>query len=87
MDDHGVAVFYFDFDIPDEMTGRSPLYAVTPKLATALRDSGFSGFEIGEARTEISENAVDGDVTSLPTLKWLKLTGTPLQDDIGELRS
>ena len=87
VDDSGVAVFYFDFDIPEEITGRSPLHAVTPELAAVLVSSGFTGFEIREARAEVSDNAVDGDVTSLPALKWLKLTGTPLRDDIGELES
>ncbi len=61
-----------------------PAFAVTTRLADALREGRFSGYELAEMQVSLDEQYADLHPEARPPdLIWLKVTGTAFEDDFG----
>lgn len=70
----------------DELVESFPVFIVAEALADLLVSQGLTGFSLDEAFITRDEQFSEKDFNDLPRFHWLKVNGTPEQDDfwIGE---
>jgi hypothetical protein len=79
--------YNFDGWLGDELLTTHPCFICTERVALALKEDRFSGFELSDVEITTSEqfNELYPSKT-LPNFFWLKIIGTPKQDDFGTLQ-
>lgn len=85
-----VAHLHFEFEScpDDDLVGTFPVFLVSERLATALRTSGLSGFEV--ERAEISGSDIFHELhpkRKPPLFHWLKVSDKPNAQDFGQTSS
>ena len=80
---------YYEIDnwFGDDLITAHPCFLVTEKMAAALAGSGLGSFEIRGAEITYGEDAHERlerhGLTEFPEFRWLFVTGTAGQDDLG----
>jgi hypothetical protein len=75
--------FVFDGWLGDQLIESFPCYLITLELAALLSTAGVTGFELGEADIETSEQFKElYPQRVLPPFRWLQIVGTPAKSDI-----
>ncbi|MBM3484740.1 MAG: hypothetical protein FJX66_15790 [Alphaproteobacteria bacterium] len=68
----------------DELLETFPCYVVTERLGVALISACLAGFELDDVDVVVSDEFIEMyPGRSLPTFKWLKVTGQAGVDDFG----
>ena len=80
---------YYEIDnwFGDDLIASYPCYVVTEKLAALLAGSGLNRFEIRSVEIVYGEAAFERlyqhGLSEFPEFRWLFVTGTAGQDDVG----
>lgn len=66
----------------DDLVESFPCLVITDRLAQHLVRSGISGFELDAVTVTVTDEFREHFAGDLPAFRWLKVTGSPGQDDL-----
>ncbi len=67
----------------DDLIECYPLYAVTPRLAAALREADLTGFQLTRLTTRLAAAGSFNSAQEIPAFERLVVTGMASEDDAG----
>lgn len=88
---HPPRVFHLHVEIDnwagDDLIENYPCYIVTDVLGCTLKDTGMSRYELRDLEVSLAPEGQEilaaSGIAQLPTFRWLYVTGSAGQDDIG----